>query len=856
MIFADELQVEYLKEPLGISPTNIMLRWIVAGAKKQDGYQVKAVGSKGTVFDSGLVSSTKMQCLIGSFLPKERVTVQIRLLADEKLGESKRTNFECGLEAEDWQANWINPEPTNSKWPQEAGKLLRPASYLKQSFEFIPQTDQQIRLYITSHGIYNIYLNGQRVTEAIFGPGVSQADHLLQYQTYDVRQYLKKGKNEIIISLSDGWWRGTTTFDGIQNGFGSDLALLCQLEVNGQVLIKSDQDWKASQQGPLRFADLMWGEEYDNRIQTITDWHPVLLENFPIDNIEASNCPLPKEHESFSAKLLTTPNGDQVLDFGQNLAGYVSFSLNLPSEIQITLTHGETLDQAGNFTTANFQSPKVECKQQVKFWAKSGNNNYRSTSSFFGFRYVKITGLSKIKPADFVAHAVYTDLTQTGFFECGNQMVNQLFTNALWSFKGNLVDAPTDCPTREKGLFSGDIQIFAHTALYLFNCYSVLQKTVVNQAAGQFADGCVRQIIADPRPQNKFDGAAGWCDSFELLPQAIGDRYNDYRVFERFYPQIKKWLDFVLRRAKKTRLENFGNPYKKYLVDKGMHWGEWLEPGADVYNDMKKIYLHGEPEVATAFLSLGAKALARQAARMGDQAEQESYQTIAENAKQAYRYKFLQQGELNSSRMAVYVRAIQHGLLTPKESQQAAAKLNSLVVANNYQLNTGFLSTNELCRTLSDYGYVTSAYRLLLQTACPSWLFEVVNGATTVWEQWDGVTADKDPQGSLNHYSYGAIVGWLFDSVCGINLHDGKLVIKPLPFKELKYAKAVYQSPFGKIVSSWRYLTDMQLEYVVEVPNNMTAEFVSSTEKRRVLESGEHCWVSEIQFEDSKTVSS
>ena len=326
------------------------------------------------------------------------------------------------------------------------------------------------------------------------------------------------------------------------------------------------------------------------------------------------------EHEYFTPKLLITPKGETVLDFGQNIAGYIEFDMECKEGEVWKFTHFETLDADGNFCNSNFQSTNFYCAQEIIYKAKAGRNHFKAFGTFMGFRYVKVEKLDELEclgktkaadeggnnladkevinergnrknslqelgdivPENFKAHAVYSDLEILANFQCGNPLVNQLYHNALWSIKGNLIDIPTDCPTREKSGFTGDLVTYIHTFQYLMEAYPMVRKFIENQAASQGENGCVKQIVADCRPMGAIDGAAGWSDSFEILPWKLGQRYNDYRVFHDNFEQIQKWMKFCIdRAASETRPENQSNPWKDYLYDTGFHWGEWAEPGAD-----------------------------------------------------------------------------------------------------------------------------------------------------------------------------------------------------------------------------------------------------------------------------------
>lgn len=858
MIRAERIRISHMKEPLGIDIENPVISWSCTGGERQTAYRIEAIGNCGTSYDSGVVESSVMSMKINAaFKSRERVTVRVHLFeqAEETVEE---TFFEMGLRKEDWQAKWINPELVIPDATQK-----RPASYLYNRFLADPLLYDSIknaRLYITCHGIYNVYINGRHLKGFVMAPGTSEYETLLQYQTYDISEYLNVGENEILICLGNGWWRGTTGYDGIKNGFGNDVSLLAQLEINKNVVCITDNAWQATQAGPLLDTDNMSGEIYDARHETtisfmqtrikeesrvIDDgiWHRVRIEEFGFDNLCCSNCPPPIEHEIFEPILYCAPNGDKILDFGQNITGYIQFEIQGISGDTYKFTHGETLDGWGNFCMSNFQSPHFWCAQEITYICKDGLNTYKPTNTFMGFRYVKVEGMSNIRPEQFRAYAVYSDLEETIQFSCGNKLVNQLFQNALWSLKGNLLDIPTDCPTREKSGFSGDLVTFGYTFLYMMDCYPMLRKFIRNQATTQYKDGCIKQIIADPRERGWFDGAAGWCDSFEIIPTLVGERYHDYELFEDYYEEVKRWVDFIIRRAAhETRPFHMDNPYHQYLEDMGIHWGEWAEPGMEFESYLKNILENGEPEVGTAYLSYACQLLSAQAKRMERNEDARYYNNVAIKARSAYRFEFLSDGKIVSDRMCRYIRPIALHLLTEDEKKDAAKALNQLVIDNDFTLNTGFLTTHELCRTLSDYGYTKTAYALLLNEKSPGWLHSVKNGATTILENWNGYQEDGRRKDSFNHYSYGSIAGWLIDTAAGIRVKNGLITIAPKPCYELKTIKVIYQSPLGMIESSWKYSGDT-IVYHVEIPCNCKAELILLSGEKQILKPGRYVFV-------------
>ena len=737
-----------------------------------------------------------------------------------------------------WEAKWIDPELPHDE------KERQPASVLRR--RFTAEATENAVLYITCHGLYEALLNGRRVGDFVLAPGTGDYKQRLCVQAYDVSMLLRAGENELTVTLGDGWYRGNVGVDGLYNYYGNDLALLCQLEIGGEIALVSDEGWEASQNGPTRLNDLEKGETYDARMEEIADWHGVTVKDCGFANLCGEVFAPILEQERFEGKLLTTPNGETVIDFGQNLAGYTELRVTAKVGQRITLWHGETLDENGNFTQKNFEpgdrNKNGGIPQRLDYICKDGLNVWKPRFSIFGFRYAKIETDVDLTDAHFTAIAVYSEMPQSGFFECGNADVNRLFRNSLWSMRSNFCDVPTDCPTRERAGWTGDAAAFAPTAVYLTDCAPIFRKWLGECRLAQGEDGLVQNIApvnnSGSMISNMLQGSAGWGDACVIVPWTLYETSGDKTILEENYDMMCRWMAFCEKRASKTRLGNLRNPYKKYLVDEGFHFGEWCQPDVDNMDAMKKTMLSGAPEVATAYYFRSATLMAKIAGILGKTEDEKKYASIAEGAKKAYRYTCTKDGKIRSDRQCEYVRPIAFGLLEGEEVQTAADALNELVVKNGCHLNTGFLSTPFLCSVLADHGHTDTAYKLLLQDTCPSWLYAVKKGATTIWETWDGVREDGTVHDSLNHYSYGAISGWLFSGVCGIRLSEGKLRLCPRPDPSLGWAKAEWRSPVGTIKSAWHY-EDSKLILDFEVPFPANIELPNG-EKREVTEGEYH----------------
>lgn len=839
---AIKLKTERLVNPLGIDIKQPSLSWICQDGITQTAYEIEAVSDGRLIWNSGKVSTNKMQVAFGEVLEsKQRVSWKVRLWDEaDTVGEwSEEAYFEAGiLDAAQFVAKWINPELVSDP------SIHMPASYLQTTFK--APLGSQARLYITCHGLYEAYLNGLRVGDFVLAPGSDTYNKKLTYQTYDVTELVKEGKNDVQVILGDGWYRSCSGVDGERNLFGEDIALYFQLEVDGVPVCISDEKWQATQDGPIRENDMQQGEIYDARKERLTSWHEVKVQDFQITHFKGSNSVPVVEQERFAGKIMITPNGETVIDYGQNLAGYVEFTVDAKEGQTLIMTHGESLDENGDFTIENFQDRKRhkegEIKQRVVLICRNGRNHYKSKFTIWGFRYAKIETDIDLSTANFTSIAVYSNMEQTGSFHCSNEDVNQLVCNSIWSMKSNFCDMPTDCPTRERAAWTGDMGIFIETGLFFADCYPVVRKWLSECRLNQYDDGKLA-IIAPPNNQTSqyarmLASSVGWGDASIIVPYTLYKRFNDVRILEENYEMMQGWYGFLENRAKQINEQNpieKENPYAMYTIDSGVDFGEWCEPGVSAMAAMSK----PQYKVATAYFAHSGRMLAEIAEVLGRSEDAAHYRDTAENAAKAFHIVATDNGKIHSDRQAEYVRAIAFDLLSEEEVKAAAAELNGKIIENDYHLNTGFLSTPSLCSVLAKYGYQETAYRLLLQDTMPGWLYEVKKGATSIWETWDGINEKGEVSASLNHYSYGAVCGWLFAGVCGIQVENERIKIAPQPHKLLGYAKAVYQSSMGEIVSAWKYEKD-QFFYEITVPANAKAEVCLPDGRHEFVTTGIH----------------
>ena len=837
---AVRLRTEYLNNPLGIDIKHPRLMWNCEGGKKQTAYQI--VTEK---WDSGKVKSAAMRAGYPEELTdRERVTWKIRLWDEnDEPGDWSEAFFEMGIS--EWSAKWITGNYTVNK------KERYPVDCFRKVFS-ITKECTKARLYITACGLYEAKLGGKRVGDFVMAPGYTDYRKRVQYQTYDVTELVIKGENELTVQLADGWYRGSCGANGIVNQYGTETKLLAQLELtfdDGSVqTVATDESWSWSNDGPIRFADNKDGEIVE-AFRTPFYHGTAKVTSHKVRPTCSNNVPV-KEHEQLKPTLITTPSGKTVLDFGQNIQGYVSFSIHASAGQRIFLRFGEMLDKDGEFTQKNIQLAnrgKTTPLQQVEYTCGEGLNEYKTTFAVFGFQYVLVETEVPFTPEDFTAHAVYSDLERTGWFKSSNELLNKFFEATVWSAKGNHLDIPTDCPTRERHGWTGDAQLFFVSASYLFNFAPFAKKYLNDVYDWQKKNGRLPHIA--PEGGSDFymwtmNGSVGWSDVGVLIPWRYADIFSDDSVLSEYYDGMARYARFMEKRIGKTTpifsdKVKLPKEAKQYFVNKGQSYGEWAEPveigGGFRWQD----FVNPHPEVSTAYTAYIMRLMAQIAEKLGHSEDAKEFSAYAEGCKKAYRELVKTPDySLDTDRQAQLVRPLYMELLDEKQTEYAKKRLIEALEHYGWRLGTGFLSTPLILYVLADYD-LDAAYRLLENEELPGWLSMPKQGATTIWESWEGPNSQAGVA-SLNHYSKGAVVEWLFSTMCGIQV-DGEnhFIIKPQPGGHFTFAEAEYQSVFGTAKSGWKRDGD-QTVYSVSVPANTTAELILPDGRKETLSAGEY----------------
>ena len=829
---AIRLRIEYLKEAIGIDVVKPRFFWNCEDGQKQTAYRIVCTRDGVTLWDSGKVPSDTMTGIAyqgAELRSRDIITWSVQLWDENDTnGEIAESHFEMGLlDSCDWQAKWITGNYNVNK------KLRYPVDCFRKSFE--TRDIFKARLYITACGVYEAKLNGQKCGNFVMAPGYTDYRKRLQYQTIDVTSLLQNGQNTLTVQLGDGWYRGSCGAWGLKNQYGSETKMLAQLEItrgdDSVQTICSDESWDWCNDGPIRFADNKDGEIYDANLAP-TYCKKAKLTKYAVLPTASNNVPV-VEKEHFIPKKITTPSGKTVLDFGQNIAGYLSFRVKAKKGQKITLRFGEMLNADGEFTQENIQlkmKEKVTPLQQVIYTCREGLNEYKTTFAVFGFQYVLAEADFDIDPADFTAIAIYSDLEQTGFFECSHEQINRLVHATLWSAKGNHLDIPTDCPTRERHGWTGDAQIFFETAAYLFDFAAFSQKYLRDIYDWQERSGRLPHIVPDGGADfymNSMNGSVGWADIGIILPYQFARLLGDREILMRYYDSMAKYARFMERRCGKRGLMaekiKLSKENRKYLVNQGQSYGEWAEP-VDVCAFKWQDFVAPHPEVSTAYTAYVLGLMGEIAAHLGHKEDAAEFTKYSEGCKKAYQ-ELVSGGkyDLDTDRQAQLVRPLAFDLLTEEQAVFAKKRLIQALENYGWRLGTGFLSTPLILGVLSEYD-LEAAYRLLENEEIPGWLSMPCNGATTIWENWDGpFNSQGAGLGSLNHYSKGAVCRWLFDTMCGIRV-EGKnhFVIAPKPGGSLTYAGASYNSIYGNVESRWEK-AENGYRFTVVVPANCTA---------------------------------
>ncbi|WP_432487939.1 family 78 glycoside hydrolase catalytic domain [Kineococcus sp. SYSU DK018] len=769
---------------------------------------------------------------------RERVRVEVRLWGQdaEPTSFSRPLVLEAGLLApSDWTAVPVGPD-----WDEDPGVDHRPA-LLRREFP-LPGPVARARLHVTAHGLHEVEVNGERVGDEVLAPGWTSYSHRLRHRTHDVTHLVREGGNAVGAWLADGWYRGRFGIrGGGRNLYGERTALIAQLEVDladGRRVVvatgpgtgEDGGTWRAAH-GPVLASNLYEGESHDARLAVPgfstagfddSAWAGVRrYERDPATLVAADGPPVRCTREVLPVAVLTSPSGATILDFGQNLTGRLRIRVRGCAGDRVQLRHAEVL-QDGELYTRPLRTARATDTYVLAGGGGTGEPEvWEPRFTMHGFRYAEVTGWpGRLDEGDVVARVHHSDMARTGWFSCSDDRLNRLHENVVWSMRSNFVDIPTDCPQRDERLgWTGDIQVFAPTAAFLYDCSGFLASWLRDVAVEQLPDGTVPWYV--PRVPASFweppQPGAVWGDVAVLTPWVLFQRYGDVGVLRAQYASARAWVDLVERLAGPDR-----------LWDSGLQLGDWLDPAAPP--DRPAEARTDRYLVATAYFAHSARTLARTAHVLGEQEDAARYGALADEVREAFAREHLRPGgRLSSDAQTAYALALVFDLLPEGEREAAGRRLAELVAEDGNRVATGFAGVNLVTDALTTTGHDETAHALLTETGCPSWLYQVAMGATTTWERWDSMlpdgTVNPGQMTSFNHYALGSIADWMHRTVAGLAPAEPgyrRLLVRPRPGPGLTSAAARHETPRGTAAVSWRRDGD-RLVVDVDVPLGVRA---------------------------------
>lgn len=831
-----EIRVEHQLEPNALGVMQPRFSWKIANIQRniiQSAYEIHVKQAGRRVWTSGKVRSSQSLFIpyAGEALQSDtRYDVQVRIWDARDLASDVKSTFFITtlLQNSDWnRAQWINAglasDTTNGNVP-----------VLFKDFNVKRKKVRKASLFITARGMYEASINGKRVGDAYLSPGWTSYLKHHQFQTYDVSQHLRSGQNQCRVLLGSGWYRSTLGWANSKNYYGDKTALLAILKivyVDGSVEeVPTDASWQ-SNESHITYAEIYNGENQDLRKrQSSLLPHAVHVMDFPKQSLVAAiNEPIKIQQIRAPKQIKDLGNGAYLLDFGQNLVGWLRLKIKAPVGKAIRIRHVEMLDKKGNPYFENLRTAKAEANYLADGDAEVWHEPH---FSFFGFRYAVVEGIDALNASDVQAVVLHSDMKVNGRFESSDPLINQLQSNIVWGQKGNFLDVPTDCPQRDERLgWTGDAEVFFRTAAFNFETNAFFSKWLKDVAADQFDNGAVPFVVPDvlnkrnPNGPNKGEGAAGWSDASIIIPYQAYVVYGDRGLLERQYPSMKAYMTYVQDRA----------PHD--LWDKGFQFGDWLSYRVDDSKGMigMKSAITDNHLVAQCFYAYNLQLMIKTAEVLGLEQDLKNYQIRLQRVKQAFQNEYLTpNGRLLSETQTAYALALAFDLVPKHLVGDIVQRLESNVQSYQYHLTTGFLGTPFLNPVLSQFGKWQTAYRLLKQDTYPSWLYPIKShGATTIWERWDSMKPDstfQDPaMTSFNHYAYGAIGDWMYRNIGGLDTEEGSGVaykrsrIRPMPGGGIHWANTSLETPYGTLACDWK-MDKTSYQSKVVIPANTTSK--------------------------------
>ncbi len=796
-----------------------------------------------TIWESGNCEfAPYFRCTGAELQPKTEYTVTAELLQDGLPVYGASAEFATGFLGTDWLAEWIEPEQEPAVKENEipfyelfipkpeffgGHTRLRPCLEIQKNF-FLKSDIETARLYATAHGIYRVRLNGSGLENNLFSPETSPYNDRLYYQSFDISDLCVEGENELLFTLADGWWAGRIGISGDSCQYGDRLGLLAQLEItlkNGNtVCIGSDSSFE-SRRSIIDYADLFIGQRTDFSAEP-GPWSPCLKADYPKDNLTAQPTRPIHIYNEYNPEFFVSPAGELIADFGQVIAGITDITVSAPEGTEVTLDYCEVLDRDGNFLRNILGRNK---DQRDVCICCSGETRFRPDFTYHGFRFVRISGVSKEQIISIKALAMGTELEQRGYFSCSDRRLNRLQHNIQQSTRANMFSVPTDCPQREKAGWTGDILDFAPTGCFNYSLESFLSSWLSNMRLEQFESGEIPVVVPNYPVQEKNQKAMGgssssaWSDACILVPLEIYRSYGNISILTDNFEMMKGWINWVTLKCleKPEDLSDRTAAEKKwneFLFNTGFHFGDWFIPsfvqkegGVFAASEATKdvvascyhaITLEAWSVILQTLISAGQES-------SGLNAELEKTSERLSLVKKAVEETYISsEGIVKGDLQGLYVMALQAGIGTPGLQNRMAERLVCLIEENGGRLDTGFVSTPHLLDILYKHGHKKTAFGLLFQTESPSWLYMVEHGATTIWENWEAVRPDGSVMpSSFNHYALGSVGSFLYTVIGGIKIaaHGYKSIeFSPATDCGLKFADCSIRTAWGKASCSWK----------------------------------------------------
>ena len=881
-----EIYVNGRVNPLGVDDAHPVISFSCeTAAKKIKSYSLKVDFGGFIVFDTGIRPYEGSNYILyegASLDPVTPYSLFLQVEDEEGKLHAKEGCFETGFLGNVPMAEWIEPVqetaeeeavlpfkdlliPNPSFWGGEV--RLKEIKQLRKSIN-IKGPVRRARIYATAHGVYNLYLNGEKVAARRFAPENSAYKNVLYYQTYDVTSALKEGENVIGAYLADGWWIGRLGMSGESCNYGNKLGFWLQAKIEYEdgtkEFVVSDKGFESAS-SYIRYSDLYIGEKQDASMKDeawmkpgydASGWKPCIKADYDKGNF----CAQPMEgvcavQELPLKEIITTPKGELVLDFGQVIAGVVRLEIEAKQGDEVILEHGEVLDKEGNYINNILGRNK---DQKDVFVCVDGIQTFEPMFTYHGFRYVRVQGIDASQIRCAYAVVIGSQLEKTGFFECSDEDLNKLQHCIDWSTKGNMFCVPTDCPQREKLGWTGDIQVYARTACFNYDMQSFLGAWLMNVRAEQNEEGEIPVVVPNPIKQEQTqrimsggsNSSAAWGDACVLVPWYLYEAYGNKKILEENFAMMQAWLGYIKKNCevKPEGYENFTDEQKArnpYLWTKQYHFGDWLVPSLrDKPGGIDMGVQQSAAFVGASFYAITVSYFIKVCEVLGKEDEAAQYTELLGKIQKAVRDEFIaEDGTINSSQLqGLYVIAVYAGIATGELKQKVIDKLVALIEENGGCLDTGFASVSYLLDVLAQNGHLDTAYSLLYQTKAPSWLYMVKNGATTMWENWRAVLEDGTrTESSYNHYAFGCVGDWIYRHIGGINKAAPgykKIIFAPdVEACGLENASCSTESPYGTVALSWKK-TENGVSFKGCVPIGTSAKLAACGQEIE-LESGE-----------------